>query len=328
MRPDPFPKPLPRARVGKTRMQDKKAEKMLGLKIQSFNEVLAETPELKVRGDWLCLNIETRTSWPTKPQAFAFEGHQIWVMPITAENYPGLAANKPPKMTRDECLALLHRALSILTWLENTGAVVVHTSGGNLPQMLATRQPLGYAIRDVFDLSDLPQIEGASGKLALALMREGRGLNHPAYSFLSFYRVLEAAIPIGKLRGAWITENVDKLDGSHAKDALSKLKATIQGDIGKHLWESGRHAIAHAQVDPIVNPDDPRDARRIEAELPIIEALAVLAIEEHLGIQTSHRAWQEHLYELRGWKKFFPPLSSKPVLPLSRITSKRVLTYR
>jgi hypothetical protein len=29
-------------------------------------------------------------------------------------------------------------------------------------------------------------------------MREGRGLNHPGYAFLSFYRVLEVALPNGQ----------------------------------------------------------------------------------------------------------------------------------
>jgi hypothetical protein len=279
---------------------------MLNLKAKPFEEVIAETPELKANGEWLCLNIDARTSWPTKPQSFTFEDHQVWVMPVTTDNYPGLATTKPRDMNRDECLALLHRALSVLAWLQDTGAVVVQMTGGNLPRMMGMRQPLGYAVRDDFDLSDLPVIENASGKLALALMREGRGLNHPAYSFLSFFRALETAIPDGKARGAWVTENIDRLDGHRAKDALDKLKATVEGDIGKHLRESGRHAIAHAKADPIINPDDPRDARRLEAELPIIEALAVLAIEEQLGIQTPHKAWQEHLYELKGWKGILP----------------------
>src|SRR5690606_15600944 len=159
---------------------------MLNLKAKPFEEAIAETPELKVNGEWLCLNIDARTAWPTKPQAFTFEDHQVWVMPVTTDNYPGLATTKPPDMDRDECLALLHRALSVLAWLQDTGAVVVHMTGGNLPRMMGMRQPLGYAIRDDFDLSDLPVIGNPSGKLALALMREGRGLNHPAYSFLSF----------------------------------------------------------------------------------------------------------------------------------------------
>jgi hypothetical protein len=43
----------------------------------------------------------------------------------------------------------------------------------------------------------------------------------------------------------------------------------------------------------------------LQKELPIIEALAVLAIEQHLGIQTRRSIWREHLYELRGWKPIF-----------------------
>lgn len=279
---------------------------MLNLKTVTLNEVLEQTPELRINGEWVCLNVDVRTAWPTKPQTFTFEGYQIWVMPITTDNYPGLAASKPADMDRDECFALLHRALSVLAWLQDTGAVVAHMSGGNLPRMMGMPQTFGNAIRDEFELSDLPVIEDPAGKLALALMREGRGLNHPGYSFLSFFRALEVAIPEGKARRAWVTENIDKLDGHRAREALGKLKATVQGDIGKHLFESGRCAVAHAKADPIINPDDPRDARRLDAERPVIEALAVLAIQERLGIQTRHKVWEEHLYELRGWKKILP----------------------
>lgn len=105
-------------------------------------------------------------------------------------------------MDRDESFAFLHRALSVLAWLQDTGAVVVQISGGNLPRMMGRPQSIGNAIRDEFDLSDLPLIGGVAGKLALALVREGRGLNHPGYSFLSFFRALETAIPNGPARGA------------------------------------------------------------------------------------------------------------------------------
>lgn len=272
---------------------------------KSLNDVLTETPELRVNGDWLCLNVDTGTSWPTKPQSFMFEGHQLWVMPYTTDNHPGFAMNRPANLDRDEAWAVLFRALSVLSWTQDAGATVAHMSGGNLPRMMGLTKKSGAAIQDSFDLSDLPQIHDDRGRLALALMREGRGLNHPAYAFPSFYRALETAIPDGQARGTWITEQLDNIDGHRAKEALAKLRETVDGDIGVHLRDSGRHAIAHAKADPIINPDDPRDARRLQAELPIIEALAVLAIEQHLGIQTGHRIWQEHLYELRGWKTSF-----------------------
>lgn len=272
---------------------------------KSLNDILTETPELRVNGEWLCVNVDTRLSWPTVPQSFIFEGHTLWVIPYTTDNHPGLALNRPANLDRDEAWAMLHRALSVLSWVQDSGAAVVHMTGGNLPRMMGLSRQYGGAIQDAFDLSDLPQIQDDRGRLALALIREGRGLNHPAYAFLSFYRALETAIPDGAARGTWLTEQIDNIEGCRAKEALAKLRETVNGDIGVHLRDSGRHAIAHAKSDPIINPDDPRDARRLQSELPIIEALAVLAIEQHLGVQTRHRVWQEHLYELRGWKLVF-----------------------
>lgn len=272
---------------------------------QSLNDILTETPELLVRGDWQCLNIETKTPWPTKAQSMTFEGHLLWLMPHTTHNYPGIAINRPADMDADDAWALLHRALSLIAWTENTGAMVAHMSGGNLPRMMGLNNTSGIAIRDGFDFSDLKEAPDDRGKIALALIREGRGLNHPAYAFLSFFRALETAIPHGPTRGAWVTANIDNIPGHRAAEALAKLRQNVAGDIGEHLRDSGRHAIAHARDEPIINPDDPRDARRLREELPVMEGLAVLAIETELGILTRTTIWKQHLYELRGWKAIF-----------------------
>lgn len=180
---------------------------------KSLNDILADTSELRANGDWLCLSIETKTSWPTKPQAMQFEGQTLWVMPHSTDHYPGLAINQPADLSRDDAWALMHRALSLLVWTENSGSIVAHMSGGNLPRMMGLVTNSGVTIRDSFDLSDLPRAQDDRGRLALALMREGRGLNHPAYAFLSFFRVLEVAIPHGPTRGQWMTDNLKKLDG-------------------------------------------------------------------------------------------------------------------
>lgn len=205
-------------------------------------------------------------------------------------------------LIQDDAFALLHRALSLIAWLDNSGAVVTHMTGGNLPRMMGLTKATGLTIRDELDLSDLPIVNDARAGVAQALMREGRGLNHPAYAFLSFYKVLETAIPNGRARGQWISDNLDNLRDHRAVESLAKLRASMDGDVGVHLRDSGRRAIAHAQHDPIINPDDPKGSKRLRAELPIMEALAVLAVEQHLGVQTSQTRWKEHLYELRGWK--------------------------
>jgi hypothetical protein len=80
---------------------------------------------------------------------------------------------------------------------------------------------------------------------------------------------------------------------------------TSQGitDVGNHLFTSGRCAIAHATGQPIINPDDPRDALRLYRELPLVREMAIRAVEDRFGYETPYRERSKHLFELRGWKK-------------------------
>jgi hypothetical protein len=45
-------------------------------------------------------------------------------------------------------------------------------------------------------------------------------------------------------------------------------------------------ALAHAQYDPIIDPDDPQQLEELRSDLPIMEALAEMAIETELGVET------------------------------------------
>lgn len=74
-------------------------------------------------------------------------------------------------------------------------------------------------------------------------------------------------------------------------------------DIGAHLYASGRCAMAHASGDPVIDPDDPADARRLSSERPIMLALAERAIEELFGVETRGTQYKKHLYELDGFKR-------------------------
>ncbi|GLS51444.1 hypothetical protein GCM10007885_43010 [Methylobacterium gnaphalii] len=85
--------------------------------------------------------------------------------------------------------------------------------------------------------------------------------------------------------------------------ALKSIADAGIQDVGRHLYESGRCAIAHATGKPIVNPDDPRDAERLFLELPLVREMAVRAIEDRFGILTQSAEFDLHLYELRGWKR-------------------------
>ena len=263
--------------------------------------------ELAQNGDWIVASIDTSMAWPVKAEKFKYRGKEVWVLPVMRDMFPGIAIKGPQGMSRENCGRLLMRFLSAISWVQGSGALVEYITGGNLPRPVGRNKQGGHVICDDFDLSYLPEPSDEKAVLALALLREGRGLNHPGYAFLSSYRVLEVAIPNAKKQMKWIDENVERL--THvAKEAVATLRSTGISEIGKHLYELGRCAMAHAAWEPIVDPDDPTDLRRLGSELPIVLALAEHTIETLLGVETSHTVWQKHLYELDGFKPIFGPV--------------------
>jgi hypothetical protein len=150
----------------------------LPLDIRSRQAVFESTPELLSRGEWVCLNIQPNVAWPVRPQSLHFFDQRIWIIPITIECYPGVAMRCPPGMTRDDAEGILYRLLSVISWRESCGIVVAHRSGGSLPHMMGLEKKSGFSIRDSFDFTDLICPQEDDPRVALALMREARGLNH------------------------------------------------------------------------------------------------------------------------------------------------------
>jgi hypothetical protein len=279
---------------------------MLSLKIPEAKEVIVG--ELAQRGEWIVANVETASSWPINSQKVTYRGETIWIMPIMKDHFPAVAMKRPPGKSREECERLLLRFLSNLAWVEGAGFLVDGVGGGSLPNPTGRNKETGFSICDEFDLSYFPEPASDKALLALALMREGRGLNHPGYSFLSFYRVLEVALGRGGSKQvAWINDQIASGLDHRAQSALDELRKRGVTDIGAHLYESGRCAMAHASQEPIIDPDDPSDARRLWSERPIMLTLAERAIEQELGVETSHTVYSKHFYELDGFKKIFGP---------------------
>ncbi len=276
---------------------------MLSLRIPEAKEVIVG--ELAEHGEWLVANVQTASSWPINSQKVLFRGEAIWILPIAHDVYPAVAIKRPNGKSREECERLLMRFLSSLAWVESSGILVDGVGGGSLPRQMGHKSQLGVAICEEFDLSYLPEPNDERTLLALALMREGRGLNHPGYSFLSFYRVIELAIGQDwKAQTTWINDQIacGGFD-NRVNDPLDELRNQGVADIGLHLYASGRCAMAHAKGQPIIDPDNPTDARRLWSERPIMLELAEQAIEQKLGVETRFTIYRKHHYELEGFKK-------------------------
>ncbi|MGD7070517.1 methylamine utilization protein MauJ [Acetobacter sp. AAB5] len=275
------------------------------IKIQSREKKFETAPELKHKGSWVCLNIETSCQWPVNPQRFEFAGYEIWIIPITLEEHGGIAMKLSGGISNEDAELLMYRFLSVLSWRENSGITVAYRSGGSSPYMVGLNKKSGFVICEQFDLTEIICPEDEEPRIALALMREARSLNHHGYAFLSFWRVLEVSYPNPKARIAWMVATLPTLNGTDSKEAFNSISSNNADEICKHLFESGRCAIAHAAGKPIINPDDPRDERRLYRELPLVRQLAERAVEERFGILTRSTEYALHLYELRGWKEVF-----------------------
>ena len=83
-----------------------------------------------------------------------------------------------------------------------------------------------------------------------------------------------------------IRATLPKLKGELAVSRPRTLRTT-EPDIPKYLYESGRCAIAHAYADPIVDPDDVSDLRRLSEDLQIVKEIAEHLIEVELRVSKS-----------------------------------------
>ena len=273
---------------------------MVGAEIPELEEVLRHP--LLAKGSWVVANVDTHLAWTVRVQRVEYRGGVYILLPVTRESYPAVATSIGAE-SRAEAKRRLMRFLSALSWSESSGMTVVGFGGGSSPVPMHREKSRGFTISNLIHFDYLPEPQDDASLLALALMREGRGLNHPAYSFLSFYRVLERSLPNAKARAAWIEANVGKLPGHRAKEAVRMLRSSGVIDIANHISKLGRHAIAHAGNNgPVIDPDDPEEAERLGSEYPIIEGLAELSIEEVFSVQTRSTQFREHKYELAGFR--------------------------
>jgi hypothetical protein len=143
----------------------------------------------------------------------------------------------------------------------------------------------GWAAVKPWDFLYLPQPQSDNASLALALFREGMSVNSSPFSFLSYFKVLNIGFPTGPKIAEWVNFNLGHVRYSPALDRLNELKKS-NADIGAYLNVQGRCAVAHANSQPIVNPDRYDDKRRLELDLPLMKAIAENFIERELGVLT------------------------------------------
>lgn len=177
-------------------------------------------------------------------------------------------------------------ALAFATGHSITTRFAVITRSHFIPSIRHSRRRGAALYKADFD----PFVHGVDSEnldLPLALYREGLSSGSVYYSFLSFYKVVQLAFEEqgGKIR-TWVNENVRRL-GAEVAEWLREERIS-EDTIADHLWESCRCAIAHVSREPVVDPDNPSDWRRISLGVPVVRGLARLAITSGLF---GHSRW-------------------------------------
>lgn len=268
--------------------------------------------KLTSRLGWLTAGVASSIPWPSFDVCVIYAGDEYFLRGTEKGDKPS-----PPCITiacndgcADEAIAKIYRFTSILSWFEGGYVDVSGYIWGSHPVLYGGRtvySSMGVAGSKSFNCNHMPIVEQEHVRKALAFWREGKRLDevHDSYAFLSFYKVIESQFSDGKKKAEWITANIDKLTDRAAKRVAELGAAGI--DVSRHLFDSGRCAVAHASLDgEIVDPDIPADRRRLSTDLVIMEELARIYIRDELRVPDSRSLYRTR-DRLEPWNPLLPP---------------------
>lgn len=262
--------------------------------------------ELEKRGDWIVASLRQSVGWTSDPTTVTHAGRTFVLMPETEKYLPAIALRAGAQNGRR---AILQFA-SAFAWSGGGDVTIESWGGGSHPTRTWKNSGFNQVTRARFQIDYLPAPQGQNGYLALALYHEALSLMHVhvAYSFLSFYKIVNLVSgQSGQKQKAWINAHLDDVLKEHRASTRVKELQQQGVDVGEYIYASCRCAIAHAgdPRNPVIDPHNLEDERRLNADLPVAMTLAELALERDLGIKTARTVYREHRYELSGFEHFF-----------------------
>lgn len=240
---------------------------------------------------WLTAGCFSSIPWPEEDVKVIYDGDGYFLRGVRErgghKSGPAITMRCDPGQA-DEVISKIYRFASILGWFKRGYIDVGGYISGSHANLYSEPQHFATVISggpEGFDCNYLPLIRDEMTRRALAFWREGTRLRHihTGYAFLSFFKVLESQFSTAALRTEWVKAAIQKLDG-RAAERVQELSKECD-DIGKHIYESGRCAVAHAQfADGRGDPDVPQDRLRLSKDLVVIEELARKYIADILQV--------------------------------------------
>ncbi len=276
--------------------------------------------KLASRLGWLTAGVASSISWPSLDVCVQYAGNEYFLRGSERGGKPS-----PPGITiaceqnnTDETAAKIYRFTSILSWFMGGYVDVSGYMWSTHPCLYGNPRTvyssLGIMGAKSFNCNHMPIIEHENIRKALAFWREGQRLRevHTSYAFLSFYKVIESQFSDSNKKADWISASIDRLTNRAAKRVADLRETGI--DVSRHLFDSGRCAIAHASLEgEIVDPDIPSDRKRLHADLDVMEELARIYIHDELKVPDSR-----FLYQTRNRLAPWDSLLSESILNVLR----------
>jgi len=203
-----------------------------------------------------------------------FEGRKFRWINHTPESQTLLSVRSKGPRNEESDVELINRFLSALVWKNGISIRKNFGVGGAkrlMPIASGVRIHGGMQVSPEHALPTEP-MRTEQKVLALALYKEAKGANSVFNKFLNYYKILELALPRWRDAEAWICKTVPGL--VEGKEWLVQ----VPGNPAEYLRDSCRHAVAHAQRRPILNPDSFQDNRRLERDQRIMGYLAAQLI--------------------------------------------------
>lgn len=240
---------------------------------------------------FLNLGVDTQVVWPKEPTRVQFAGHHFVLFPKTKEFSHSISIDLVnERISAEDARTLLNRFLSLLSWCDDSYAVLEDGWSGNPVPVPVQRSEGAFSTTPhwVFSRSipDDPEL-----LQRLAYYREGlnaRQAGLVTFEVLSFFKVFErrSRTKQGEQNPTklWIKRVLAEVSASLRPDILSRFDADRNGkDVEKYVFDNCRVATAHASESFPSDADASPELRRLYSAAEVIFALA-----RHF-IQTEYR---------------------------------------
>lgn len=279
---------------------------------------------------WLTAACSASIPWPEDDVRVHYDGDDYFLRGVRDRN----GYRSGPAITM-RCgngqahgvMGKVYRFASILGWFKrgyvDVGGYIVGTHASLYSEPRSYASTIAGSPHNI-NCNYLPLIRDERTRRALAYWREGARLRniHVGYAFLSFFKVIESQFDKSASRVAWIAGALPNLEGDAAK-RVAELGTEV-ADVGRHIYESGRSAIAHAKyADGRGDPDVPEDRKRLASDLAVIEALARKYISEELQVPDEMQVYQSR-DRLEALEPFVPQQVQQVLKSKMHVSRRRV----